>query len=408
MTAGRRAAGDVVDARPAWTRLGIAIVIGTIGSVGMWSYVVFLPTIQADFGISRAEAALPYTLSMAGFGIGSAVMGRMADRFGMLLTALLGALVLGFGYIAAGLAGSFMLLVAAHALIGFGSSATFAPLIADMSHWFVRRRGIAVAIASSGNYLAGVVWPPVIQHAVESVGWRSTHIGIGVFCLVSMCVLVMALRQPSPASYAGPTAAAKPAENNALGLSPRTLQLLLSIAGVACCVAMAMPQVHIVAYCADLGYGVARGAEMLSLMLAFGIISRIGCGWIADQIGGLRTLLLSSALQASALVLYLFFDGLTSLYIVSALFGLFQGGLVPTYAIIVREYLPPREAGARLGIIILATVVGMALGGWMSGVIFDFTASYQAAFINGIAWNVLNMAIVFWLLSRLSPKLATA
>lgn len=408
MTAGKRAVEDVVDAVPAWIRLGIALVIGTIGSVGMWSYVVVLPTIQADFGITRAEASLPYTLSMVGFGIGSVVMGRIADRFGMMVAAIVGAVVLALGYVGSGLAGSFLLLVAAHTLVGLGASATFAPLIADMSHWFLRRRGIAVAIAASGNYLAGVVWPPVVQRAVESVGWRHAHIAIGVFCLISMCLLVMALRQRPPLQHGTTTQGAPLTAGNSLGLSPRSLQILLSIAGLACCVAMAMPQVHIVAYCADLGYGVARGAEMLSLMLGFGIISRITSGWIADHIGGLRTLLLSSALQASALVLYVFFDGLTSLYIVSALFGLFQGGLIPTYAIIVREYLPPRDAGARLGVIILATVIGMALGGWMSGVIFDLTASYRAAFLNGIAWNLLNFAIAFWLLSRASAKLAPA
>jgi MFS family permease len=172
---------------------------------------------------------------------------------------------------------------------------------------------------------------------------------------------------------------------------------------------MAMPQVHLVAYCADLGYGPARGAQMLSLMLIFGIISRIGSGFIADRIGGLRTLLLGSAAQATALVLYLMFDGLFSLYAVSALFGLFQGGIVPSYALIVREYFPAREAGARIGFVLTATMIGMALGGWMSGVIFDLTGSYQAAFLNGIGFNVLNLAIAMLLLTRAgSRRLATA
>jgi MFS family permease len=403
-----RAAPDTVDSASAWLRLAVAVVVGTIGSVGMWSYVVVLPTIQADFGITRADAALPYTLSMVGFGIGSALMGRMADRLGLMFAAIVGAVALSIGYVAAGMAGSFSLLVAAHVLIGLGSSATFAPLVADMSHWFLRRRGIAVAIAASGNYFAGVVWPPVVQHAVESIGWRQTHVWIGAFCLASMLLLVIGLRKRAPVAHRDSEQHAASVSGNALGLSPGNLQILLIIAGLACCVAMAMPQVHIVAYCADLGYGVARGAEMLSVMLAFGIVSRIGCGWIADHIGALRTLLLSSVLQASALVLYVFFDGLTSLYVVSALFGLFQGGLVPTYALIVRDYLPPQEAGARLGIIILATVIGMALGGWMSGVIFDLTGSYRAAFVNGIAWNLVNLAIAFWLLSRSTRKWASA
>jgi MFS family permease len=178
--------------------------------------------------------------------------------------------------------------------------------------------------------------------------------------------------------------------------------VLLSIAGVACCVAMSMPQVHIVAYCADLGYGAARGAEMLSVMLGAGIVSRLASGWICDRIGGLRTLLLGSALQGIALFLFLPFNGLLSLYVVSAMFGLFQGGIVPAYAIIIREFFSPREAGTRVSIVIMATLFGMAFGGWISGAIFDWTGSYRAAFINGIGWNALNLSIAFWLLRRSS------
>jgi MFS family permease len=176
--------------------------------------------------------------------------------------------------------------------------------------------------------------------------------------------------------------------------------ILLAVAGVGCCVAMSMPQVHIVAYCGDLGYGVARGAEMRSLMLACGIVSRIASGFIADRIGGLPTLMLGSMLQGVALLLYLGFNGLTSLFVISGLFGLFQGGIVPSYAIIVREYFPAREAGTRFGVVVMATLFGMALGGWMSGAIFDATGSYRAAFANGILWNLLNGAIVLFLLFR--------
>jgi MFS family permease len=183
-----------------------------------------------------------------------------------------------------------------------------------------------------------------------------------------------------------------------IALSPGALQVLLVIAGLGCCVAMSMPQVHIVAYCVDLGYGVARGGEMLSIMLAAGVVSRLASGFLADRIGGVKTLLVGSTLQCLALFLYIPFDGLASLYVVSLVFGLSQGGIVPCYAIIVREYMPAAEAGQRIGIVILATIVGMAIGGWMSGWIYDLTGSYAAAFLNGIAWNLLNMAIAFLLL----------
>ena len=185
-------------------------------------------------------------------------------------------------------------------------------------------------------------------------------------------------------------------------MTPNMAQTLIAVAGIACCVAMSMPQVHIVAYCADLGYGVARGAEMLSIMMAFGVVSRLLSGYISDKIGGLKTLLIGSFLQGVALALYVFFDGLSSLYVVSALFGLFQGGIVPSYAMIVREYFPAKEAGTRVSIALTATMIGMALGGWLNGVIFDWTNSYDMAFLNGLAWNFLNLTIAVFLLLRVS------
>jgi MFS family permease len=247
-----------------------------------------------------------------------------------------------------------------------------------------------------------------VQHFIAGYGWRATHTGIGLFCLVTMLPLAFALRRRLEAHHTAAATLSAARRQADMPFSPMTLQVLLCIAGIACCVAMSMPQVHIVAYCGDLGYGVARGAEMLSLMLAFGIISRVASGFIADRIGGVRTLLLGSVLQGTALFLYLWFDGLVSLYVISALFGLFQGGIVPSYAIIVREYFPPKEAGTRVGLVLMATLVGMALGGWLSGEIFDITSTYQAAFLNGLAWNLLNVTIVGWLLlrSRRGPAFA--
>jgi MFS family permease len=335
----------------------------------------------------------------------------MADRFGVIVPVGIGALGLGAGFIAAGLAPNLWLFCAAQGLlIGLlGTSATFAPLVADTSQWFDRRRGMALAICMSGNYTAGAVWPPVMQHFIDTVGWRQTYVGMGVFCVLSILPLAVVLRRRPPnhaAQIAVPQAAAAPrvarppASDQPMGMRPGTAQALLCVAGVSCCVAMSMPQVHIVAYCGDLGYGAARGAEMLSLMLGMGVISRLASGWISDHIGGLRTLLLGSILQGVALLLFLPFNGLVSLYVVAGLFGLFQGGIVPAYALIVREHFSPTEAGARVGTVLMATLFGMALGGWMSGAVFDLTGSYRAAFMNGIAWNLLNASIVGFLLYR--------
>ena len=281
--------------------------------------------------------------------------------------------------------------------------------MADISNWFVRRRGAAVTLCSAGNYIAGTVWPPLVQRFISLYGWRETHVGIALFCGAAMLLVgVFALRARAPAIAAYSGAASRSSTPAALGLTPGALQILLALASVCCCVAMSMPQVHIIAYCGDLGYGVARGADMLALMMAFGIVGRVGSGLIADRIGGMPTLMLGSALQGVALLLYLFYDGLMSLYVVSALFGLFQGGIVPSYAIIVREYFPAKEAGTRVGIILMMSLFGMALGGWLSGYIYDLSGSYRAAFFNGLGWNAVNGAIVLWLLFRRHSRIAFA
>lgn len=381
--------------------------IMTIGGAGMYSMGVALPLVQADFSATRGDASLPYTLTMIGFGIGGILMGRLADRFGIVVPVMIGALGLGAGFVLAGTAPSLVQFSFAHGvLIGLlGCSATFAPLVADTSLWFNRRRGIAVAICASGNYLAGTVWPPILQYAFDTVGWRATYVGLGCFCTATMLLLALVLRRRPPALESSAVRSFSQSERP-LGLSPNALMALLMIAGVACCVAMSMPQVHIVAYCGDLGYGAARGAEMLSLMFGFGVLSRLAFGFVTDRLGGLRTLLLASVLQAIAIALFIPFDSLVSLYIVSALFGVFQGGLVPQYAIVVREYFAPREAGVRVGIVLMSTLLGMALGGWISGAIFDVTGSYQAAFVNGLAWNIVNIVIIAWLLLRALPARA--
>jgi MFS family permease len=404
---GSRRTGEAESAY-AWLRLAASLLIGTFGSVGMWSVVVALPAVQAEFGVARADASLPYTLAMIGFGAGTVIMGRLVDRLGIVLPLVGGTLLLGLSFVASGSAPSLMTFAIANLLIGIGSSATFAPLIADISHWFTRRLGIAVAVCASGSYLGGAVWPPIVQRLIDAQGWRVNQVVVGIICIAAVLPLVLILRRRLAAPQAAAATAAAGSASTSLGLHPNTLFALLCLAGLSCCMAMSMPQVHIVAYCGDLGYGVARGAEMLSLMLGFGIVSRIASGFIADRIGALATLLIGSLLQGAALFLYLQFDGLTPLYVISSLFGLFQGGIVPMYAVIVREYFPPRLAGTLVGLVIMSTILGMAVGGWMSGAIFDLTGSYWQAFANGLAWNILNGAIAVFLLLRRNGLLRPA
>jgi MFS family permease len=397
----------VVDSQASWNRLLIALMLMTIGAAGMYIVVVVLPTVQTDFQIDRAQASIPYTFTMIGFGVGGVLMGRLGDKFGVAIPLIGASFSMGLGFILGAAAPNYWFFALSHGLlIGLlGSSATFGPLMTDITFWFDKKRGIAVAICASGNYLGGALWPPIVQYFVETYGWRNTYVGVGLFCWVSMIPLSLLLhkgtkqstmlRQTTPSGANAINHGERP-----LGLRQDTLLLLLSVAGVACCVAMAMPQVHIVAYCNDLGYGTLRGAQMLSTMLVFGIVSRLISGYICDKIGGLKTLMLGSALQGIALLLFIPFDGLISLFVISALFGLFQGGIVPSYAIIVREYFSPKLAGANVGVVIMATLVGMALGGWMSGKVFDLTGSYHAAFLNGVAWNLLNLSIAGFMLYR--------
>ena len=392
------------DSRYAWFRLLISLVLAIVGGIGLWLVVVVIPTIQTEFGIDRAGASLPYTVTFIGFAFGGYTMGRVADRFGIIVPVSISGVALGLGFILAALSQSYwQLLVAQAVFIGFlGSASTFGPLVADTSQWFLKRRGLAIAIVASGNYIAGAMWPPFMQRAIENYGWRNTYIAIGIICIVIMVPLAQLLRRrphfDDSASPANRSAGHK-------GLLPKHPLLFpaLVLAGLSCCVAMSMPQVHIVAYCADLGFGPARGAEMLSLMLGFGVLSRLASGFIADRVGGLATLIAGSFLQMLALLFYIPFDGLASLYVVSALFGLAQGGIVPSYALIIRDHFPAREAGSRISLVLTATVFGMALGGWMSGEIYDLTGSYAAAFLNGVAWNVLNLGIALWILYVRNP-----
>ena len=398
------------DGAYAWFRLAISILLSTIGGSGIWAVVVVLPAVQADFGVDRADASISYTFTMVGFAAGNVFVGRLVDRWGIFWPVIGSAMALSAGFALAGLSnGIWTFSLAQGVLVGAGTGATFGPLIADLSHWFNKRRGIAVAAAACGNYLAGALWPSFIKWSLGSNDWRTTYFMIAVICIVGMLPLALMLRRPAPESAKSTDMPASGKFGTlSTGLSPRTLQILLICAGLGCCVAMSMPQVHIVSYCVDLGYGVARGADMLAVMVGGGVVSRLLSGFLADAIGGVKTLLISSVAQCLALFLFLPFDGLASLYLVSLIFGLSQGGIVPSYAIIVREYLPAREAGQRVGLVIMATILGMALGGWMSGWIYDLTGSYEAAFLNGIAWNIMNISIMTFILFKGRVRTAVA
>ncbi|MCB1361480.1 MAG: MFS transporter [Rhodobacter sp.] len=393
----------ILDSRYSWTRLVLSLGIATVGNVGMWSIIALMPSVQSEFGGGRGAASVPYTLTMAGFALGNLIMGRAVDRWGVSKALTGAALLSALGYVLAAISPTIWLLSMAQLLIGLGTAVFFGPLLADISLWFRRRRGIAVAIAASGNYLAGAIWPVALSGVLQTQGWRGVCWVLAALVPVVVIPAAQLLRRRVPEENL--TAAAQ-----ATGLTPRrppfaptTMMWMLGLAGIGCCVAMSMPQVHLVAFCVDLGYGPVVGSQMLSVMLMGGVVSRLLSGLITDRLGGIPTLLIGSVGQMIGLILYLPSDGMTSLYVVSLIFGLSQGGIVPAYAIIVRETMPAREAGTRTGFVIMATILGMALGGWMSGWIYDVTGSYAMAFVNGIAWNLMNIAVMVVILLRSRP-----
>ena len=393
-------ASSNTDTSKSWKRLLVALTIAIVTNIGIWAFVVVMPSIEADFGTPRSQTAFPYTMTMIGFGIGNVLLGRALDKFGVARALIGGSLLIGLSFFAAASSHDIYLLAAVHFCLGIGTAVGFGPLIADVSHWFNKNRGIAVAVIASGNYLSGVVWPVFISDMLADNTWRDIYFLLGIMVPSLTIPLSFAMNDRVVVANSGPLDKLNQERTATKHLSGQNLQWLLGLAGICCCVAMSMPQAHIVAYCVGLGYGPAIGAELLSIMLGFGVMSRLIFGLVSDRLGGVRTVLISSFLQMLSLLFFLPFDGPVSLYIVSAMFGLAQGGIVPSYAIVVREFLPATEAGERIGLVLMMTVFGMALGGWMSGAIFDFTGNYQLAFLNGVLWNFFNLVIMGWLLTR--------
>lgn len=391
----------LVDSASAWCRLGVVLVMSVVVGVGMWSIVVILPAVQIDLDLTRSQASLPYVFTMMGYGLGGIVFGRFSDKYGIYKTVVAGIVMMSVGYVSASFAtGVGLLCVSQGLLIGIGTSTTFAPLIAHVSHWFDRRKGAAVGIIASGQYLSGAIWPTVLESSVQGYGWQQTYWFVGLIVLVLALPLSLVLRK-IPATDKSVAGSRNDWDEKDIPVSPAWLIALLMVAIFCCCIAMSMPQVHMVAFCGDLGFGAATGAKMLSVMLAFGVVSRLGFGWLSDHIGGLKTVFIGVFLQGIGLALFLIFDTLVSLYVISALFGLFQGGIVPAYALAVREYLPQRVAGERVGMVMMASLLGMALGGWIPGYLFDLTGSYDIAFVNGLIWNALPLLFIGWLIIRI-------
>lgn len=363
---------------------------------------VTLKPIAADFDAPRSVPSFAYSLMMIGAGIGGVAMGWWMDKRGILQPILFGSVMIGIGALVASQAeGRFSLYFANGILIGlFGKAAMIAPLVANATRWFDRRRGLAVAIIASGQGVSGAIWPPIIDSINGAVGWRDTYFYYGLLVFAAMLPLTLLLR-PKPPGPLSPVAGAPLSGNGlVLGLAPNAVQALLWVASICCCVAMAVPLVHLVSHATDLGMASTRAAELLTVLFGAAIISRLGFGMLADRIGGVQTLLIGSACQACMLTVFIFVNTTPGLYIAAFLFGLGFSGIMPCYPLILRLLFPLNQIGWRIASQYLFSALGMALGGWLGGMIFDITGSYVDAFIAALGFNLVNLGIASWLLLR--------
>ena len=389
-----------IDSRQAWLRLFLVFTMSVLGTAGMWSVVIIMPSIQNEFQLDRAASTYPYVTTMFGYGFGNVIIGRMLDKIGIKKPIIFALSLLITSYLLSTLANNILWLSIIQFFLGFSAAAFFGPMMADISKYFNKRKGLAVSLVASGQHLCGAIWPFIIKDFLIEGDWRNAHLFIALICSIFIPILFYFIGNKSPNSKNNTLVLEEIKNTNSnlkLPISNQRVQTLLMIAGIFCCVAMAMPQVHIVPLCIDSGFGLGVGTEILSFMLFAAVTSRVLFGLLSDKIGPIQTLILGSALQAISLSMFLPFDSQLSLYIVAIFFGLSQGGIVPIYAVIISKFLPANEVAERVGLLIFATIIGMSLGGWLSGEIYDYTSSYSLAFLNGIFWNIINLIIIIYL-----------
>ena len=388
--------GPSIETPYGWVVAFASLALHSIGLGAPTILFIALKPIAADLGALRAVPSLAYSLLMIGAGLGGIAMGWWMDRRGVMEPVLFGSVMIGLGALLASYAEDrWSLFIATGLLIGLlGKAAMIAPLVANVTRWFDRRRGLAVAIITSGQGLAGAVWPAVVQYFNDLVGWRGTFLYFSIFVGVTMVPLALLLRPRPPISAADRTDGIPARRRRVLDLSPHVAQGMLWLAAIGCCTAMSIPIVHLVSHVTDQGYSLEQGARVLSVLFAAAFVSRLGFGVLADRIGGVRTLLIGSASMAVMLLAFAFTTSYAGLFVAALLFGLGFSGIMPCYPLIIRLLFPVSEAGWRIAGHYLFSATGMALGGWLGGVIFDLTGDYSPAFLAGFAFTATNFILI--------------
>jgi MFS family permease len=397
------ATADSIETSTSWVIAFIVLAVLSFTYGAPLIVVVALKPIAATLDVPRAIPSLAAALVWFGTGSGGIAMGLFADRIGVRWTVLGGTLMVGAGLVLSGVGTIWALLIGHGLLIGLlGNAGIYPPLLVYTSHWFDKRRGTALALISSGQYIAGVVWPFLFQISIDHVGWQRTMVGFAVIVVVVVApIALFYLRLSPPTTGVAATAAAGPrAGTPVLGLRPNTAMVLLAIAPFFCCIPMAMPTAHLVALCSDDGISPDHGALMLSMLLGVAFLSRQFWGWVADNLGGLRTVLLGSAAQATSILAYAMVQNEAGLFITSAVYGLGFAGIIPAYVLAIRDLYPSREASWRIPIMLLTGMSGMAIGSWLAGAMFDHFGHYGPAFQVAFASNLINVAMVGALVLR--------
>jgi MFS family permease len=401
-------------------RQRLIILIGSVtlllvSAGGMYLVVVSLKDMAMEFGWPRAVPSLAFSLQFIGSGFGGIVMGYVLDKYGFGIPALVGTLMVSMGAILTShIDAAWQLYLIYGFMFGLsGQGSLAAPALANIGRWYDQRRGMAVGMASSGQALAGIVWPPVFGYVLLAVGWRDMFFWYGVFALCVMLPICLIVRKKPP-SYVPPksgtetkrTGPAPAVEHTPPPLSTPQIQWALCAAIIGCCVAMSLPLGHLLSHVTDLGHPIQDAATVLAVMLTAAFVSRAAVlGFLSDRLGALRTMFTFSIVQATMLAMFTVVESLWALYVVAVLCGLGYGGLFPIYAVATRDHLPLNEVGRRTGIIFLFGSGAMGFGSWMGGYLFDVTGSYTMPFLIGVAINATNLVIVVLLILRMRPPI---